>query len=223
MAENDHTLSQRPEHDTMKTLVLGLVSLMSACAGLEAYEAKTPSAQFTVFQLSLWNPVQLVPDDSDVRGLRLNIPYGKIQNAYGLDYGIVNIVSEDVAGIQMGIYNKASDARGIQIAAWFNITDSMSGIQFGVANTASSSSMHGLQNGGVNYAKEMYGMQNGGVNVTKKLNGIQIGVVNYDGEMNGLQIGIVNFAESVSGVQFGVANIIQSSSVPFFPFINAHF
>jgi len=196
---------------------------MSALAGRGASDGSASSLCSTPLQISIWNPVQLVPDDWDVRGVRLNMPYGKIQNVYGLDYGLVNVVRQDVAGIQVGIYNSASAARGIQIAAWFNMTDSMSGVQLGVANTASSTTMHGVQNGIVNYAKDMSGLQNGLVNITKELNGVKIGLVNVDTKMNGLQIGIVNFAGSASGVQFGVANIIRDSCVPFLPFINAHF
>jgi hypothetical protein len=35
------------------------------------------AAQSTPVQVSLWNPVQIFPEDQDVSGLRLNILYGK--------------------------------------------------------------------------------------------------------------------------------------------------
>jgi hypothetical protein len=193
----------------MKTLVFGLVGLMSACTGLEAYGANRNSAESAGFQIAIWNPVQLVPEASDVRGLRINYPYGRNQNVSGLDYGIANIVCEDLCGLQVGMINKASDAQGVQIGAWLSMADGMSGLQFSLISMVSSAPMNGVQNSGGNFAKEMNGLQNGLINVAT--------------ETTGVQIGLVNITTRMTGVQFGLVNIIKDSALPFFPLINAHF
>jgi hypothetical protein len=41
-------------------------------------------------QLSLFTPVQIVPADRSVSGLRLNLIYGKNADVTGVDWGLVN-------------------------------------------------------------------------------------------------------------------------------------
>jgi hypothetical protein len=58
-------------------------------------------AQEKPIQLSFIGPtMQLVDDDADIKGLRLNLIYGINRNVTGLDYGLVNRVRGDLKGFQ---------------------------------------------------------------------------------------------------------------------------
>ena len=47
-------------------------------------------AQNNPFQIALVTPVQLVPEDDSVSGIRLNLIYGRNTTITGLDLGLIN-------------------------------------------------------------------------------------------------------------------------------------
>jgi|GEM_PF-3543994 len=138
-------------------------------------------------QVGVWPPVQLVCPDSDVRGLKLNLPYTDNQRVQGIDVGLVS-GSEIFGGIQVNLGN------------W--VRDLASGIQVGLAN--SDGAMEGLSIGLMN-------------RVDTRLTGMQIGLLNQAEEAGGMQIGLINTADSMVGIQVGLVNVMRDCRVPCLP------
>lgn len=145
-------------------------------------------------QLSLFNPVQLFPEETAVKGLRLNLIYGKNVSVTGLDIGLINhTTSGGFKGLQYGLVG-ISDADFI-----------------------------GWQNNFVNVSKgEFQGFQSGLVNTTRNMSGFQYGFVNNADEITGVQLGLVNYAGHMTrGLQIGIVNIIrEGGKFPVFPIVN---
>jgi hypothetical protein len=133
-------------------------------------------------QLSLFTPVQIVPETESISGVRLNLLYGRNASVKGLDWGfIVNHTTTGLSkGVQMGLVN-------------YNEADWV-----------------GFHWGGLNYtAGSFEGFQWGFVNYANAGNGFQLGVVNYARTMKGLQVGLVNVIKQ--GGQFPVFPIVNWS------------
>lgn len=185
----------------MKAKFIGIILLLILSFPFlaVAQEEKESLADWTPFQLSLWNPVQLFGEQRDVYGLRLNILYGKNRDVYGLDLGIGNR-SHNIYGIQVGYVNLFDgNVWGIQIGGanlrgWFE-------------SEIKTNDVTGIQIGGVNEAHDLTGFQLGAVNIAERVKGVQIGVVNYCKQMTGIQIGGIN--------------VITEGALPFFLGINA--
>jgi hypothetical protein len=115
-------------------------------------------------QLSLVNPIQIVPESQPVNGLRFNLIYGKNTDVTGFDLGLVNKTTGKELGVQWGLVN---------------LTDGgFTGWQDGFVNITKGMSV-GLQTSGLNYHEGHY-------------NGLQIAIVNYAATLKGLQIGLIN-------------------------------
>lgn len=155
----------------MKKWILAAVLLLT---GTFAFGYDT-----TPLQIGIWPPaLQVVTPEIDVSGLKLNLPYGGNDNVAGLDIGLVstaknnssiqinaflNLVDEDYAGVQVGLFNLCGDSAGLQIGL-LNSTDRVaSGLQIAVIN--STLEMHGVQIGLINYTQFMTGLQLGVVNI----------------------------------------------------------
>jgi len=191
-----------------KTLCIGMASLaLVAVFSLPAYSDDA----YSRCSVSLWSPIQIAPEESDVRGFRLNLLYGENRQVHGLDLGVVNVSTMGLTGVQMGGLN------------WDH--GEMYGLQFGVDNvfqgTADSgSSARAAANSGA------HGVQLGGLNIVfpeGQLTGAQIGVINIAKHMEGLQLGVINIAEQMRGVQIGALNFLPNGSVAFMPILNASF
>ena len=125
-------------------------------------------AQDNPFQLSLFNPVQIVPENESVSGIRLNLIYTKNVNVTGFDMGLVNATTGKQLGVQWG---------GV------NITEGgFTGWQSAFVNV-SHGDFVGLQTSWVNY--------HGGY-----FNGLQFSIVNYTETLKGLQLGLINIIGS---------------------------
>jgi hypothetical protein len=126
-------------------------------------------SQGNPIQLSLFNPIQIVPEGESVNGIRLNLIYTKNANVTGFDMGLVNQTTGSQLGVQWG---------GV------NLTDGgFSGWQAGFVNISKGSSV-GLQSSwAVNY--------HGG-----HINGLQLALVNYSTTIEGLQLGLINIIGS---------------------------
>ncbi len=124
----------------------------------------TTLGQGKPIQLSLFNPIQIVPESESVSGFRFNLIYGKNANVTGLDLGLVNQTTGKEEGVQWG---------GV------NLTDGgFTGWQASFVNVSKGSSV-GLQTGTVNYHMGHF-------------NGLQFSIVNYAATLKGLQLGIIN-------------------------------
>jgi hypothetical protein len=171
-------------------------------------------------QISFIPPLQLVPAEKDVCGLRLNLPLGGNDNIYGLDLGFFGDARES-KGIQLNLIGNSTGnvlqltdnyQQGIQLAGLLNLNFGNSdGIQIaGFANIA---------------ASVVQGMQIAGVkNMGGDVRGIQIaGLLNFAESVRGVQIGLINVTQKLSGLQIGLVNYIGESPVPILPIINLKF
>jgi hypothetical protein len=125
-------------------------------------------SQGNPIQLSLFNPIQIVPEGESVNGIRLNLIYTKNANVTGFDMGLVNQTTGSQLGVQWG---------GV------NLTDGgFTGWQSGFVNI-SGGNFVGLQTSMVNYH-------------TGHFNGLQFSFVNYAATIEGLQLGLINIIGS---------------------------
>ncbi len=132
-------------------------------------------------QLALLNPVQLIPEENSISGLRLSLLYGRNVSVTGVDLGLVNHTTTGIT----------------------------TGFQWGLVGLADHDFV-GWQNNAVNIVKHRFeGFQWGFVNVAEHASGFQLGFVNYARSMNGLQIGLVNIIEQ--GGLFPIMPIINWS------------
>ncbi|MBP1683730.1 MAG: hypothetical protein H6Q27_1297 [Ignavibacteriaceae bacterium] len=97
-------------------------------------------SQGNPIQLSLFNPIQIVPEGESVNGIRLNLIYTKNANVTGFDMGLVN----QTTGSQLGKGNFV----GLQ-TSWVNYHGGhFNGLQFSIVNYAAT--IEGLQLGLIN-------------------------------------------------------------------------
>ncbi len=125
-------------------------------------------AQQKPIQLALVTPIQIVPDNYGISGVRLSLLYGRNTNVSGIDLGLVNhCTSGRSEGLQWGLVGLVdADFTGFQ-AAGANITQkNFEGFQWGFVNYAGHCS--GFQLGFVNYAMTMKGLQIGLVNIIRQ-------------------------------------------------------
>jgi hypothetical protein len=149
------------------------------------------------FQLALWTPVAVRPDDVRIIIFRLNVIYGRNISIKGLDLGIANHCTGGIS------------------KAW----------QVGVVNSVEGDFI-GWQDGwAVNYtAGKFLGFQSGIYNDAAEAEAFQLGLINRADRMSGLQVGFVNWCESMYGLQIGLANYIASKeTLPFFILVNWSF
>lgn len=165
-------------------LPLLLLAVLSVPESAQAQDAKP-------IQLALFPPIQIVPEDESIRGLRLSI-YGRNADVTGVDLGIVAHATGDFVGFQSGFAGLVEgDFTGWQHNL-VNVTEGrLEGLQSGIYSSAASGE------------------------------GIQFSFVNQAREFRGLQISFVNFADRLDGVQIGVINIIRENGrFPVFPIVN---
>jgi hypothetical protein len=136
--------------------------LSIAAAALLVMAATPGAAQEHPINVALVTPIQIFPADQPIKGLRLNVIYGRNSAMTGLDVGIANHVAGRMSGVQWGVVNLA---------------DSMVGWQAGTVNYTAGR-FEGLMWGPVNYAGH--------------INGLQLGIVNYAARASGIQIGLIN-------------------------------
>lgn len=206
------------------------------CMVMPAYGTDSTPVQF-----SLIHPLQLFPDTTSVQGIRINLIYGVNAKVQGLDWGLINHVTQETKGLQLGAFpvggvNITGDLQGLQLAgAWVgaNIANGHTiGIQLvgilGGINKART--LQGIQLAGifgVNYAQDLKGGQVSGiigVNIANDLKGVQCALICNQAEtVQGLQLGLVNVCTRMYGVQIGLVNIIKQGPLPIFPIVNAQF
>lgn len=161
----------------MKNLFVALFTVIV----LVLFTSTNTLAQDKPIQISLFNPIQVFPENTSITGIRLNLIYGKNQNVSGLDWGLVNSTTGKQLGVQFGFVNL--------------VDNGFLGLQDGFVNVTDGK-FEGLQWGFVNYHKG-------------KVSGVQLGFVNYAGSMYGLQIGLINIIKQ--GGAFPVFPIVNWS------------
>lgn len=166
-----------------KLYLLFLVSFVFLIVSVNSFAAEKGFDAGPI-QLSLYNPLQLIPEDFDVYGLRLTFPYGVNNSVYGLDFGVWNDLRGSLRGI--GFASLVSDCRG-----------SMYGINTGgIANITDGDNVGWSIAGVYNYAGTVKGLQSTiAYNEAKNVAGVQLALVNYCEDMSGFQLGIVNICK----------------------------
>ena len=168
------------------TALAGAVAILAA--GLLT---AAPAQAQSPIQVAIFPPLQLVPQDEAVKGLRLSI-YGRNAAMTGLDYGLVQQTTGPFKGLQIGLVGlNEGGTEGMQWGG-VNLTEGdLLGAQLGLINSATSG--EGLQWGGFNHSRNF----------------------------RGLQLALVNYAETLNGVQVGLINIIKENGLfPVFPIFN---
>ena len=90
-------------------------------------------AEVVPYQISLINPLQSSKSIHSVKGVRINIVYGKNEDVSGVDFGLFNDVYGDQKGLQFGLWNKSFKSQGVQIGI-VNYTEYLNGLQIGFLN-----------------------------------------------------------------------------------------
>ena len=96
-------------------------------------------------------PVQLPSPSHAVYGAMINLGYGQVDGVAILDLGLINNVTDEMVGLEVGPVNLADDCVGAQVGV-FNMADEMFGLQLGVVNSAGN--LHGVQLGLINMSAE---------------------------------------------------------------------
>lgn len=206
----------------MKRVIWMIALLFMACE-LPAIAGWAP------LQVSFWSPAQILPEEFDVYGLRLDLPYGKNRDVGGIDIGFVNQATRHVIGLQAGVlcnfncelryqqlprgyrvyqlperYNHSIQAGGIQLAVFLNLDQGdMTGMQLALVNVVLAD-MRGIQVGAVNFASRPTGIQIGALG-----NGLMDAAVTgmYMHEVRGIQVATLwNDAIDMHGVQLSLYN-----------------
>jgi len=146
-------------------------------------------------QLALFDPAQVFPNDTSVRGVRLNLLYGYNQDMVGLDLGLVNRTAGVTKGLQHG---------GVGLVE---------------------SDFVGWQDNFVNVTKGSFqGLQSGAFNSVGSGEGVQFGVLNVADHVHGLQLGLLNVTNTLEGLQIGLLNVASGKeSLPVLPIVNWSF
>ena len=164
----------------------------TAVAVLAMALAAPLAAQDGPIQLSLFTPVQIIPETKGVSAVRLNLIYSVNTSVRYVDLGLVNITSGGAsAGVQWALValNKGS------FSGWQS-----------AAGAVTEGRFEGLQTGWYTSAKSGQG--------------VQIGLVNTAADWSGLQLGFVNYTKRLDGLQIGLINIIkEGGQFPFFPIV----
>ncbi len=197
-----HYLSQR----FIYAGILGLIMLL-------ANEASYAEGCHPV-QLSLVTPVQVVPKEDAVCGVRLDLLWGNNKAVWGIDLGLTNGAGE-LKGIEMGgLVNvlkgldEAPSTRswGLQAAGLVNSNAKTPFIGFqmaGLVNDHDNGAFTGIQ---------VAGLAND--NDKSSFNGIQVALFsnqNYESEVTGIQLALFNQAQKLNGIQIGLANGVSAA------------
>ena len=136
----------------MKKLIrLALIGAL-AFGGTSAFADGLSSPPWFPLGLSIVAPpVQLPSPSHSVFGAMINLGYGQVDGLAVLDLGLINNVTEEMVGLELGAVNLAGSCVGAQAGA-LNIADSMCGLQLGVVNYTGN--LHGVQLGLINMSAE---------------------------------------------------------------------
>lgn len=206
----------------MSRKILLVIAMVLALAGL------AQAAEPKFLQLSVFNPVQMVPEDESIKGISLDLFYVVNRDFTGFAWswlGVNRATGNEVAGVQWGLGNWVPNGSvyGWQAgianlsgdrfvgwqSGWLNITQGdFTGLQSGLVNWTEGF-FHGWQHGAFNYTVGRFvGLQSGLVNMSKgRTSGVNLGAVNFaEGSFKGFQWGLFNYAERMEGFQLGIVN-----------------
>jgi len=141
---------------------------------------------FGVLQLALFAPVQIIPEDYAIYGLKLGLPYSSNRKLSGLDLGLCNQVTETHYGLSCaGLLSMHSGQMyGVNISGIMNLSDAdETGLTVAALYNEIKATLKGVQIAAL-------------VNQAYSVKGIQIGLINYSRNLVGAQIGLLNFCKN---------------------------
>ncbi|MBR1920762.1 MAG: hypothetical protein IJ829_02020 [Kiritimatiellae bacterium] len=201
-----------------KLLTLAFMALAAAAA----------TAGTTYFQYSIFSPgdVMIPWERNDVRGLRLNMPFGcnkareknpSVGSVVGVDFGFVGVTGGNMKGLELGGFNlvDSGESVGAQFGLVANRTKDVYGLQVAGLLNWNDNLAYGAQVGALNFNSEFTGARFGLVDWTfGNMTGATLAFANVAcNEFTGLSMGVFNYGLSkISGAQIGLLNVVSGAS-----------
>jgi hypothetical protein len=177
------------------------------------------------FQAALWPPIQIVDEQENIGGVRLNI-YGRNKDMSGVDFGFAHETTGEFMGVGIGLVNLVGgDGQGVQWGMHNRTTHDFYGWNSAAVSRVGND-FTGFQNGLVCLTgHDFYGLQMGFYDQTRGYTeGAQVGIINRGGEVAGFQLGLINIADKMYGLQIGLWNQInEKQSWRVIPLVNWNF
>lgn len=138
----------------MKKLAIMVVALTCALAAAAGDGDGKRSGDSTRIWLPLGlsiitPPLQLPSPSHTVFGGMINLGYGQVENLVAVDLGLVNNVTGNMTGVELGPVNLAGTCIGAQ-GGVINYAGTIVGLQFGALNITGD--LHGVQLGLLNFS-----------------------------------------------------------------------
>lgn len=147
--------------------------------------------------------------DKDFGGIQVSIVGDVAGDAVGLQMGLLHAMAGGAChGLQTSvIWCEADRLRGGQVGL-FNEARDASGVQLGIVNWTDEA-FHGLSLGAVCFAGSCGSAAQVGLlwnSVAQPSSGVQIGLVDRAGDYGGVQIGVADWRKNGRGIQAGIYN-----------------
>ncbi|AXR69002.1 LA_2272/LA_2273 family lipoprotein [Leptospira mayottensis] len=173
-----------------------------------------------------------IPPKTNIEVFRLNIFHGEVENLYGLNLGIVNIIKGHMIGTQIGLLNSAeSESRkknlSLQIGILNNSDNNYYGVKFGIFNVEIFRLGDPMPGSELEKERKKIGAVLS-IGLFNTMGGFNIGILNSGSVFNlgivnfgetGFNVGIVNFGEEKQ-FQIGVLNFCKNGPVPIMIVVN---
>ena len=134
----------------MKLLLVAVAATWCCAVSAQGYtESSAPQLWFPLGLSIIAPPVQLPSSSHSLFGAMVNVGYGRMRDVCLLDVGLVNNVTHNMVGLEVGAVNFGGTSSGVQVGI-FNETETLYGLQVGVINTTGD--LNGLQLGLLNFS-----------------------------------------------------------------------
>jgi hypothetical protein len=173
---------------------------LGACFVFLSASADPAPAQFSAFDFN-------APDNSEVKGVRLNAIYGQTGNVTGVDFVIGLSDLDNLTGVSFPVIIGAN-----------RIRNSMTGVAFGIVNLHEGTDK-GVNLGLLNLTNDVQGLNWGGVNISTGTTLADVGFVNIS-DTSTFQLAIFNKTDILEGIQIGLLNCASNGFFPCFPIFN---
>jgi hypothetical protein len=151
---------------------------------------------FGIFQLGFFAPLQIMPEDYAIYGLKLGTIYSCNRELAGLDLGLCNETTETHYGVSCAILSRRQgNVYGLNVAGIMNLSKA----------NETGFSLSGLYN-----------------EIKGGMRGLQMALFsNQAYDVKGVQLGLINYTRNLQGVQIGILNFCKNQPFKFTLFVNA--
>ena len=134
----------------MKLLLVAVAATWCCAVSAKEYMGSGATQPWLPLGLSIVAPpVQLPSPPHSLFGAMVNVGYGRMRDVCLLDVGLMNSVTRNMAGLEVGVVNFSGTSYGAQVGA-YNETETLYGVQVGVVNYTGD--LNGLQIGVLNFS-----------------------------------------------------------------------